>query len=176
MNATLQCFSQIGKLSNYFKYNNRVNEIIKKYKSSGSLCLTESYKYLIENLWPSKIEFINPKYNHKNSNNYYYAPYNFKKKISDINPLFQDVASNDFKDLVSFIIMTLHKELNKAKKIPSNSTNNAIDQTNQNDIFQLFLQNFINENKSIIIDLFYAATTTETQCSGCATKKYNFQT
>ena len=84
MNATLQCFSQIGKLSNYFKYNNRVNEIIKKYKNIGSLCLTESYKYLIENLWPSNNEFINPKYNHRNNNNKYYAPYNFKKKISDI--------------------------------------------------------------------------------------------
>ena len=177
MNATLQCLSQIEKLTNYFKYDNWVNKVIKNYKSSGVLCLTESYKYLIENLWPSNYYYTNNQDNHKNSNNSYYAPYGFKKKISNMNPLFQGVAANDAKDLVNFIIMTLHEELNKVKNTtPSSTSNIEIDQTNQNDIFQLFLQNFINENKSIISDLFYATTTTETQCSGCTTKKYNFQT
>ena len=47
MNATLQCLSQIKTLTDYFKYAKRINEIIKQYKAIGTLCLTESYKYLI---------------------------------------------------------------------------------------------------------------------------------
>ena len=57
MNAILQCLSQIEKLTNYFKYTHRVKDIIKEYKQNGILCLIESYKYLIENLWPSNNEF-----------------------------------------------------------------------------------------------------------------------
>ena len=32
-----------------------------------------------------------------------------------MNPLFKGVAANDAKDLVNFIIMTLHEELNMAR-------------------------------------------------------------
>ena len=60
MNATLQCLSQIGKLTNYyFKYSERVKEIMKNYKTNNTLYLT--YKYLIENLWLSNHEYISTK-------------------------------------------------------------------------------------------------------------------
>ena len=80
MNATLQCLSQIEKLTNYFKYTHRVNDIIEEYKLKGKPCLIESYKLLIENLWPSNYEYINSINNHRNSNNVYFSPYEFKEK------------------------------------------------------------------------------------------------
>ena len=178
MNATLQCLSQIEKLTIYFKYTERVKEIMKNYKANNTLCLTASYKYLIENLWPSNYEYISKKNNHRNSNNPYYSPYEFKQKISNMNPLFKGVAANDAKDLVNFIIMTLHEELNKIKKNISsnNSFDTQIDQTNQMLVFNAFFQNFVKENQSVISDIFYATNTTYTQCSGCNIIKYNFQT
>ena len=54
MNATLQCLSQIKKLTNYFKYSERVKEIMKNYKTNNTL-------YLIENLWLSNHEYISTK-------------------------------------------------------------------------------------------------------------------
>ena len=177
MNATLQCLSQIEKLTNYFKYTNRVNDIIQKFKQNKTLCLTSSYKYLIENLWPSNYEYISKENNHRNSSNAYYAPYKFKEKISNMNSLFKGVAANDAKDLVNFIIMTLHEELNKVKKSNTpNASNIQIDQTNKLAIFNNFFNNFVKENQSIISDIFYATNTTHTQCSGCKITKYNFQT
>ena len=104
MNAILQCLSQIEKLTNYFKYTHRVNDIIEEYKLKKKLCLTESYKVIIENLWPSNYEYIIPKYNHKNSNNAYFSPFDFKEKISEMNPLFKGIDSNDAKDLINFIL------------------------------------------------------------------------
>ena len=99
MNSVLQCLSQIEPLAKYFKNNEHVNNTIIKYKNEKKDCLTESFKILIDNLWPD---------NNHNISNKYYAPYDFKNKISKMNPLFQGVQANDAKDLVNFIILTLH--------------------------------------------------------------------
>ena len=100
----------------------------------------------------------------------------FKEKISRMNPLFQGVQANDSKDLVNFIIMTLHEELNRAeKKIFPNESNQIIDQTNPLIVQQYFLKHFNNENKSIISELFYALNGTCSKCSKCNIQKYNFQ-
>ena len=139
--------------------------------------LTKSFKNLIENLWPSVYDYIDNHNNHRNGSNNYYAPYEFKEKISNMNPLFKGVQANDSKDLVNFIIMTLHEELNKAdKKRVLNNNNQFINQLNKEVVLQTFLSNFANENKSIISDIFYEISYTSTQCSNCNTIKYNFQT
>ena len=155
MNAILQCLSQITKLTDYFKYHDYVNVVISKYKSlpNKKPCLTESYKNLIENLWPSNPELLDDTNTFHNNNNICYAPYEFKNKISTMNPLFKGAQANDSKDLVNFLIMTLHEELNKIDKKniqPVFNNNLIINQTNQQEIFKYFLENFMRENKSII--------------------------
>ncbi len=46
--------------------------------------------------------------------------------------LFEGIAANDAKDLVNFIIKTLHSELNKTNENQNEINNNLIiDQTNQ---------------------------------------------
>ena len=40
-----------------------------------------------------------------------------------MNPLFQGVQANDAKDLVNFIIMTLHEELNMGQKLNTGNIN-----------------------------------------------------
>jgi ubiquitin C-terminal hydrolase len=143
----------------------------------NKLCLTESFKDLIENLWPSNFNYIKKEYVHQNSNNSYFAPYKFKEKISNMNDLFKGVQANDSKDLVNFIIMTLHEEMNKTpQKLKNDFMNINIDQRNKNLILYNFMKNFQDENKSIISDLFYAQNNNMTQCLSCKEIKYNFQT
>ena len=163
MNATLQCFCHIEKFINFFKYSKNLNDLVRKDKSK----LCSSFKLLIEKLWPDN-------YNDQYLQNYY-APEEFKRKISKMNPLFKGVAANDSKDLVNFIIMTLHEELNKAKKTNTN-TNIFIDQRNQQLIFNTFAQNFMQNNVSIISDLFYGINCSITQCGGCGANTFNYQT
>ena len=166
MNATLQCFAHIEKFINFFKYNSQVNNII---DDSNNKKLTPSFKTLIEQLWPD---------NYLNLKQKYYAPYDFKKKISDMNPLFEGIAANDSKDLVNFIIMTLHEELNKVKvdnNIIINENEVPIDQTNKELVFQFFMKDFTSKNQSIISDLFYAMNCSITECTNCPAKLYNYQ-
>ena len=177
MNATLQCLSQIEKLTNYIKYHDRVIFVIETLKNQN--CLTKSFKVLIENLWPSTTnsDYIYPKYIGSNKKNNYFIPEEFKQKISLMNPLFQGVNANDAKDLVNFIIMTLHEELNKKNKYQhvNKNFNVILNQTDQNLIWNNFFNDFMNENKSIISDLFYGVTHTVTNCLGCKSCKHNFE-
>jgi ubiquitin C-terminal hydrolase len=72
--------------------------------------------------------------------------------------------------------MTLHEELNKAPKKKDLTNNNLmIDQTNRDLVFQNFVQSFINDNMSLISDLFYAMNVNITECLNCRNRKYNFQ-
>ena len=158
MNATLQCFANIKKFVEYFKYNN--NDSFTKKNT-----LSYSFKEVIDNLW------------NKNTKKWYYAPRNFKEKISNMNELFRGVAANDAKDLINFLIMTLHEELNMVKK-PVNGveTNFLQDQTNQFLMLKNFAEDFRKTNQSIISDLFYAMNCNITKCGYCNICSYNYQT
>ena len=162
MNATLQCFCHIEKFLNFFKYYPEFQS-----KFSNKNTLSYSFKLLIDNLWPND-------YDKKAEKQSYFAPNEFKEKISKMNPLFEGIAANDAKDLVKFIIMTLHEELNKAKKEKINN-DVIIDQTNQQLIFQHFAEHFTANNQSIISDLFYSTNYSITACHNCSVRIYNYQ-
>ena len=186
MNATLQSLCTITKLVNYFKYNKHLVEIIKKDTKKQKLCT--SFKILIENLYPYQLSknyqiYIskNPqaKINSKNINIQirHYAPRHFKDTISRMNPLFEGIAANDAKDLINFILMTLHEELNMSPKnqIDNFSGNMLQVQTNKDIMFKNFSEIFMKNYRSIISDLFYAVNYNCTQCGFCKVISYNYQ-
>ena len=184
MNATLQCLCNIQKFVDYFKFNKHLIEKVRNDLIKGEETLSSSFKLLIEKVWPDRLYYYNNNNTaHIGFNNTFsdkkndsYAPNEFKEKISNMNELFKGVQANDAKDLVNFLIMTLHEELNTAKK--QNSNNNAINlnQTNPQLMFQIFSQEFANTNKSIISDLFYGVNYNVIQCQRCTTKSFNYQT
>ena len=96
-----------------------------------------------------------------------------------MNSLFKGINANDAKDLINFIILTLHEELNKNNNNNGNNNSNQnfiIDQQNEQSMLNNFIQNFSADNKSIISDIFYGVTHTLIQCSGCKKIKHNFET
>ena len=158
MNATLQCLSNTKKLTEYF-----LNKF--KYDNAKKLISNEYYK-LLKNLWKRE--------NDKKS----YSPYSFKEIISKENPLFAGVAANDSKDLINFLIERFHQELNIINRNKNNKDNNNlfnIDQTNENLMLKLFLEEYTQNFNSPISNLFYGIIETKSQCKGCSVIKYNFQ-
>ena len=166
MNATLQCFCNISKFVEYFKYNKHLVQAVKQDIYKSKLC--SAFKLVVEKLWPDD-------YNYKIKS--HYAPENFKQIISFMNPLFKGIQANDAKDLINFIIMTLHEELNKAKNNNFNMNNSSFtDQRNQQLMLNNFIQHFGMTNQSIISDLFYAMNCNMNQCSSCYNQTYSYQT
>ena len=159
MNATLQCLSHTIKLANYF-LDPRNAKLIRSKQFSKELL--EVFK----KLWIKS-------YN-KNKNDY--EPHKFKDIISELNPLFAGIAANDAKDLINFILQELHSELNLANGENNiNNDNNAYmkgnllfqDQTNENQMFMAFFNDFKNNQKSIISDIFFFIIMTKTECLNC---------
>ena len=159
MNATLQCFLHIKEFVNYFKKDKKKLNII-----SDPETLSYSFKILIDNLWPED----------SSKKETYYAPYEFKEKISKMNPLFEGIGSNDPKDLINFIIITLHEELNLLNNNVS-SSNGIVDQRNKEMVFQEFRQDFFQRYNSLMSELFYGINYSITQCNKCCTQYYNYQ-
>lgn len=169
MNATLQCFAHIAKFVNFFKGSKQVRNIIEKKieEDDRSPKLTVAFTELLQNLYPAK--------NDKNNLQGYYSPKNFKETISRMNPLFEGIAANDAKDLINFLIMTLHAELNRCPPEEINMGNLLQDQTNKQLMFQNFARNFTKTHQSIISDIFYAMNCNITQCLNCRVMSYNYQ-
>jgi len=165
MNTTLQILCNVEKFVDFFKYYKQINQIIESDTKNEKL--STSFKILVENLYPNDL---------KNSKSTY-APRDFKDKISKMNPLFQGIAANDAKDLVNFLIITLHNELNKAPKNQIENINDtlSLNRSDKTTMFNNFAKDFMKNNQSIISDLFYASNYNMTQCCGCNSISYNYQ-
>ena len=157
MNASLQCLSNTKKLTQYF---------LKTYKYTSDKIMANEYYKVIKNLWK------------KENNNKSYSPNSFKEVLSKENPLFAGIAANDSKDLINFLLERFHKELNvinNENNINNNSMINMLDQTNEQLMLKLFLNEFQEKYNSPISNLFYGIIETKSQCQLCNIIKYNFQ-
>ena len=157
MNATLQCLAHVENLTKGILEPETIQKILSnksKYK------LTNSYLEVLNNLW-------------QNNSIKFYSPKKFKNIISEMNPLFAGIQANDSKDLVLFLMETMHNELNTAKKI--NPPNQNINQYNYEQTFKLFQIFFKNNYKSIISNLFYGMYNSMMTCTSCNKKTHNVQ-
>jgi ubiquitin C-terminal hydrolase len=97
MNSTIQCLSNIKYLSDYLikHYGKYENSDIK------SKPLSVAFSSLVYDLFTTQQKYIAPNF--------------FKKIIGKLNPLFEGNHAADAKDLIFFLLETLHKELNKKR-------------------------------------------------------------
>ena len=157
MNATLQCLSNVGELTQFLLDSNRINTM----KSNPNYKLTNAYAEVLQNLWSGN--------SIKD-----YSPYNFKNIISSMNPLFAGINANDSKDLILFLLETMHNELNFIKTETPNSMPQG-GQYNYNVTFKYFFEYFSNNYRSVISGLFYGMFNAMMTCANCKTITNNIQ-
>ena len=173
MNPILQCFTQIEKFISYFKYSTNFKEIFEK---KNKIDLSISFKYLIENLWPTNDKYTNNQNFHKNDKENYYSPYEIRDKLNKMNNSLNPGNRNSLKDLIIFIILTLHKELNRAKENVNDKFVQQFDDTNRGIMINNYMNNFTRQNMSIISDNFFSMKEIIIKCTNCQTTRYKFQT
>jgi len=169
MNAILQCFCQIREFVSYFKYDNHINEAINNYSNKKKDSLTAFFKNIIDKIWPDKniINKINIS-NHKV----------IESTKINMNPILKNKYSGAPKDLINFIIMTLHDELNQdLNDNKKNQIKNDLIKNNSQRkyAFKPFNQEYHRRFNSKINELFCAIKEIKTQCLNCANSFYNFQ-
>ena len=158
MNATIECLSNVKSLT---------NELLGKYGSydidNQPLCA--AYSSLLYELFHTKQKSIEPRL--------------FKQIIGKLNPLFEGNNAADAKDLLFFIIETLHKELNKNTKISNYNEIDFLKQEENSRNEGIMLQEFLKEfqaNSTKVSDIFYGINRSIMKCNSCNVSKYSFQT
>ena len=157
MNATLQCLSNTKKLTEYF---------FNIHQQIPNKNMSNEYHEVLSHIWDRK------------NNNKSYSPNSFKEELSKENHLFAGIQANDSKDLINFLLEKFHQELNIQKPNINNANNNMIsqeDQTNEQLMLKIFLEEFQQKYNSPISNLFYGIIETKSQCLGCKIIKFNFQ-
>ena len=167
MNSIIQCFAHIEELIIYFEKPKMVQLIG---APENRQKLFPVFVELIKLLWDPCV--TSPLH-----------PYIFKEKLGQMNPLFQGPIPSDAKDLLTFLLMQLHEELNNPIYINNNNINmnqniiyNAYLQQDKKAMLNYFVPYFKNNYKSIISELFYGLTYNQTQCQFCQRILYNYQT
>ena len=165
MNSTLQCLSNTGSLTRYFlKKENRSNFEKQKNDKNIKDKISPYYADVIYHLWDAK---------NKSSS---FSPYEFKQKLGELNPLFAPSAAGDSKDLLNYLIMQMHEELNVSKTDKIENQNDIrINQTNEQEVLKGFYDNFTKNYNSKISNIFYGCTKSQMICQNCGIITYNFE-
>ena len=199
MNATLQCLLHVNELITYFieeypKDQQQLAKINNDVASGGDI--SRAFFNLVmgvnENseLVMSK-KNLKPKTKKKSGFNILgvfgfdndyddssydraFAPTDFKRTLGNHNPQFKKFEANDSKDLILYLLQTMHEELNyygnvnkRLKYIPN--------QYNIYETYNHFITNYNTNNFSKISLLFYGTYQNTTTCLVCRKKLYNFQ-
>ena len=195
MNSTLQCLLHVSELVNYFLYEYKKDKTILRNKNKNSSTngkIPEAFYDLVNGVCNnndgsisdtsiSNINFLNPKssinkYKNKEKiiKNNSFSPKNFKSILGYYNSQFKDFKANDSKDLLLYLLQTMHEELNyfgdnSPIRLPQPN------QSNRESTFIYFMSLYNSQNFSIISKNFYGTYEIITTCHLCYTTIYNFQ-
>ena len=165
MNATLQCLANIRPITEYLLNKGNYTYLFKNF----DLCqLTLQYIQVLDGLFCNESQ--------KGS----YSPNEFKKIISELNPLFQGVQANDSKDLIIFLLEVMNNELvsinNKKNNInvDENGPYPKIDSSNTYKVFENFINNFKKTHCSIIGEYLCGFNKSVFICQNCTRMTFNF--
>ena len=158
MNSSLQSLVNVTKLSNYFT-NNIFDE--------NNQVLSAAYSRVVKNLLRLTPE---------SQNMTYYSPVEFFQITRSLSPIFQGLAG-DAIDLINFFLEHIHQEVNLmhnenvfTKYIVQN-IGNSVKFYNLN----MAINNYCQNNRSIMSNLFYYIEKAKTTCNKCKQTNYSFQ-
>ena len=156
LNSVIQCLSNIPQLTGHLLNKKRILQIFIQREMKP---LSYEYVEVLKNLW-------------MNENIKIYSPKNISNFIQEMNPFLSGNESDIIKDLLFFLINNMHQELNKIENPSQYIPNNAV-KYNFQLTFELYLNYFNANYKSIISDLFYGLKNDTITCDNCMSTSHS---
>ena len=175
--SVLSCLYNYSLLSQYFKNQNNEQNLMKNPNS-----ISYAFLYGLNSLLNSSLDIQN-KEDWKNS------IYKIRMILSKHNSIYHNNNEINPRYFLSFLLGRIHKELNQKKGSYQNpfvslfsgeinnqqqSMVNTINYSKKVDSFNYFVNNFNENNNSIISNNFYGNMKTKTVCSKCQLITYSF--
>ena len=160
MNTAIQCLSNCAELRNYFLFGNPHKDINKDNILGYKGLMAYAFEYIIRKLWLGDELVIDID--------------KFKKAVGNCNDRFRGMSQQDTHEFVTFLIDSLHEDLNrvKEKKYIEKEERELPDEVKS----KIEWNNFLRRNQSILVDLFYGQFKSTVTCSECKKSCIDFNT
>jgi ubiquitin C-terminal hydrolase len=155
LNSVIQCLSNVQDLTGHLLNKKRIQQISIQREIKP---LSYEYVEVLKHLW---LDENIKTYSLKNITNY----------IQEANP-FLSCNESDIKDLIFFIINNMHQELNKIENPTQYIPNDTI-KFNYQLTFEMYLNYYNTNYKSIISDLFYGLKNDTLTCDNCMSTSHS---
>ena len=176
--AALTGLKNLGKIS----YLNSVLQLICSFRHFASYFLNQkkgtffeknidnySLSYVIHRLCTHLYPFP------EKSQREIYKPESVMEILGRYNMLYRDFREKSPNEFIIFLLGKLHDELNMKKNWGNNNFNTQIIKSDRDKIINTGLQNFMNNNESIITQYFFWFEIKQTKCITCNNDFYTFQ-
>ena len=151
MNTAIQCLSNCVELRNYFLFGISDKDINKNNILGYKGLIAYGFEYIIKSLWVDKEKILDIS--------------KFKLAVGVCNERFRGMNQQDTHEFVTFLIDSLHEDLNRVK----NKIYIKKDERDMEDEVKSKIEwnNYLRRNQSILVDLFYGLFKSTVTCQEC---------
>jgi ubiquitin carboxyl-terminal hydrolase 8 len=139
MNTSLQCLSNTIPLTDYFLGYDYRGEINRDNFLGTQGALVASYAELIKHIWLGSDSS--------------YIPEDFKLKLQQFAPQFEGSEQQDSQEMLAYLLDGIHEDLNRVKKRPYIEEKDCDGTNDEGDAITAW-SNYLERNRSIIVDMF----------------------
>ena len=140
MNTGLQCLSNCDILTEYILKEYYMPFINKENPIGSKGEVIEKYSELIHHLWWGKEGCI--------------PPIEFKSAFGKMHTAFNNYNQQDTQEFISYLLDTLHEDLNKVKDKPYTEVKDLSDSIPDEELYKITKNIYLKRNQSFIVDVF----------------------
>ena len=153
MNSALQCLSNCYELTKYFLLDYYLNDINPDNKLGTGGQVTTIYRKLLEDLWNSEEDYINPSY--------------FKRIFVHFVHKFSGYAQQDSNEFLIYLLDKIHEDLNTITVKPYIEMEEKKQDQTDEEVSKIWWEKHLKRENSIIVDLFHGQFKSTISCNIC---------
>ena len=159
MNSALQCIRSVEELAIYFLQDKYKSEINSNNPLGSGGIMAKKYAEVLQGLYGENAGSS-------------FSPTNFKRTLSSQNPVFSGWGQQDSQEFLSYLVDSIHEDLNRIMKKPY-LENPDSDDARVNDpeyireLGDTYRQNHAKRNESVCMDLFSGFYKNTMECPNC---------
>lgn len=159
MNSALQCIRSVEELAIYFlqdKYKSEINA--SNVLGSGGV-MAKKYAEVLQGIYGDNASSS-------------FSPTNFKKTLSSQNPVFSGWGQQDSQEFLSYLVDSIHEDLNRIQKKPylenpDSDDARVTDPEYIRELGDVYRSNHAKRNESVCMDLFSGFYKNTMECPTC---------
>jgi ubiquitin carboxyl-terminal hydrolase 4/11/15 len=159
MNSALQCIRSVEELAIYFLQDKYKSEINPSNPLGSGGVMAKKYAEVLQGIYGENASSS-------------FSPTNFKKTLSSQNPVFSGWGQQDSQEFLSYLVDSIHEDLNRIQKKPylenpDSDDARVTDPDYIKELGDIYRQNHAKRNESVCMDLFSGFYKNTMECPTC---------